>query len=536
MRRVVFMMSDKRKSLLYLLLILLVLTAGVWIRVAHFPNIPPGLNQDEAGSAYESWSLAETGKDKWGNVLPAYFPSWGSGQNVLLAYLTIPALKLLGLNIFSARIVSLIFGLLMLPLMLFALWPAGRAKALLGLLVVALVPWHFMLSRWALESNLLPFFMLLGCALMIRGAISGKKRWIIPSLLPLAFALYAYGTTMVVLPLFLLLFLTLNFKRIWLHKWSWLVAFGIFCIAGFPFFIYFFEHYIIARNIAWTDHFFFSTPMCPSTRLSQVGGSDLLSQNGVFMSNGFNDGSNYNLIQGYNLLYPFCSLLGGAGLVLAVVKLLQSKRVKEAPTPVLVAISVFTSWGISACVLFFLFELNVNRFNHFYVPCIVLGIWLIDLLVGKILQESRKMIAYGIVFTMVILCTLPAIRNYFTNYPDSSIKTDFNSGLDEAFEAVKKLSATQILITDKMQLPYVYALFYLKYPPAQFQQEVNFEVKDGIYKVNRFGRYIFYPDYLEKTKQWGFLARKDELHSNDQLEKKLVFQNDFWEVGVMKAR
>ena len=67
----------------YWLLVLAVLALGVVVRVWHFPSVPPGLNQDEAASAYEAYSLAETGCDKWGNHLPIYFPAWGSGQNEL---------------------------------------------------------------------------------------------------------------------------------------------------------------------------------------------------------------------------------------------------------------------------------------------------------------------------------------------------------------------------------------------------------------------------------------------------------------------
>ena len=65
----------KKHNYLYLLLFLLIISIGVTIRVVHFPEIPPGFNQDEANSGYETYSLATTGKDKWGNSLPAYCPS-----------------------------------------------------------------------------------------------------------------------------------------------------------------------------------------------------------------------------------------------------------------------------------------------------------------------------------------------------------------------------------------------------------------------------------------------------------------------------
>src|SRR5687768_5089255 len=121
----------KRVNRLFPILVILVLLAGILIRVIRFPAIPPGLNVDEAVSAYEAFSLLETGNDKWGHAYPAYFSGWGSGQNVLLAYLTMPFIKIFGLNILSARMPALLLGLLTLPLFYLCLRPIGRFAALI---------------------------------------------------------------------------------------------------------------------------------------------------------------------------------------------------------------------------------------------------------------------------------------------------------------------------------------------------------------------------------------------------------------------
>ncbi|RZK51036.1 MAG: phospholipid carrier-dependent glycosyltransferase, partial [Hymenobacter sp.] len=175
-----------RQPLYYSLLVGLVVIIGVVVRVVKFPSIPPGLNQDEASSAYEAYALALTGCDRWGNHLPAYFPGLGSGQNVLLSYLMVPVVKTLGLNLVATRLVPLVLGLLSLPLFFGFLRPLGRRPALLGLLLLAIAPWHFMLSRWALESNILVFWMLLGCFVLARAISTQRRRWIVPALLPFA--------------------------------------------------------------------------------------------------------------------------------------------------------------------------------------------------------------------------------------------------------------------------------------------------------------------------------------------------------------
>lgn len=264
------MMNPKKFNTL---IISVIIAIGVLIRVIHFPQNPAGFNVDEASAGYEAYSLLETGKDRWGNEWPAYFPAWGSGQNVLLSYAIIPAIKVFGLSIFSVRLPSLIFGLLTLPLFYFCVRPMERYPAFLGLFLLAVVPWHFMLSRWSLESNLVPFFMLAGCAVLTRAFITAQRIWIIPSLIPFAFALYAYGTTIIILPIFFGLILILFYKNIRLHLTEWLIAAGLFTVIAFPFLIFLAESYIVKKNLVWADGLFFSTPLLPSNRFNPVSGT-----------------------------------------------------------------------------------------------------------------------------------------------------------------------------------------------------------------------------------------------------------------------
>ncbi|MGH7534310.1 MAG: glycosyltransferase family 39 protein, partial [Gemmatimonadales bacterium] len=94
----------RRSATGWSLVAVLLIGLGVGLRLYLFPVVPPGLNQDEAAAAYEAYSLLQTGQDRWGNRLPPYFPAWGSGQSVLLSYLTAPFLALFGLSIAAVRL------------------------------------------------------------------------------------------------------------------------------------------------------------------------------------------------------------------------------------------------------------------------------------------------------------------------------------------------------------------------------------------------------------------------------------------------
>lgn len=523
---------------LHKLLVLAVLGLGILVRTWHFPSVPPGLNQDEAASAYEAFSLAETGCDKWGNPWPVYFPAWGSGQNVLLAYLTVPVVKVLGLSVFSARLVPLLLGLLTLPLFYYCLRPMGRYPALLGLLLLAVAPWHFMLSRWGLESNLVPFWMLLGCTALARAISTQRRRWIIPSLVPFALALYAYGITFFVLPTLLLLVLLGCWGSFRQRPGPWVVALGLFALLAAPLVLFLLENYLLKHSIAWTDRLFFSTPLLPATRLGQDGPAGwraLYEANSAFILRGFDDGQVYNQLLGYPLLLRFTWALAALGAGSMLYCLGREWRQVAAP-PGAVAGFLFLAWGLACIPTIFLFQLNVNRANHFFLPCLALASWAAHELIKHLKTEAPKQRIRQIVLIWYVLEGSLAARYYLLYYSQGTIKVAFNSGLQAAFAAVSQVrGVSQIRITSQLPLSYVYTLFYLRYPPAQFRQEVQLEIVDGSYKVSKFNRYVFDDQYLQPGISYAYLARRGELSADGYHHKTVSYCDEFWEVGVMHA-
>jgi 4-amino-4-deoxy-L-arabinose transferase-like glycosyltransferase len=530
----------KKNAFIYPVLILGILLLGLVLRTFRFPEIPPGLNIDEAVSAYEAFSLLETGKDKWGHPWPAYFPGWGSGQNVLLAYLSTPLIQVFGLNIFSARLPLLLVSLLTLPLFYLSLRPLGRFPALAGLLMLCLVPWHFMLSRWALESNLLPFFMLLGCYALSRALLTQQKRWIVPCLLPFALALYAYGTTVMVLPVLLGLAGVFYFKQLRARWRAWLGALTLFGVAAFPFLLFFVENHLLHANLAWTDHLFFATPILPSNRLDQINAGtwvDTLYANYYFLRAGCNDYSNYNLMPGFRPLLRFLvplavlgGLLGGGLLLLSPKKFLADK-------PANTVIAVFLFWAAASFMLFVSFKLNINRFNHFYLPAIAITAWLLHLLTASLRRPALKRGGQAALVAWILLESSPGIRHYFTAYPQTNIRETFNAGLQPAFAALQKLPVNQVYLPHDLMplsLTYIYALFYLQYPPAALQQHGDFKIENGVYRVNRFGKYAFYEAYLRPGQAYGFLVRKGQQLPDSTRAREVYFENETWQVGIVK--
>jgi 4-amino-4-deoxy-L-arabinose transferase-like glycosyltransferase len=102
------------KKRAYILLVLLFI--GISIRIIGISTIPAGLNQDEASIGYDAFSIMTSGLDRNADSYPVHLKAWGSGQNALYAYLSMPFISLFGLNTFSVRIVNAIASCLSLLL------------------------------------------------------------------------------------------------------------------------------------------------------------------------------------------------------------------------------------------------------------------------------------------------------------------------------------------------------------------------------------------------------------------------------------
>ena len=206
---------------------------GAAVRLVWLGDVPLGLNQDEASIGYEAWALLEHGMDRHGYRYPVHFVSWGSGQNALYAYLAMPFIEFLGLNVLAVRLPQALLGVAAL----FAMYAVGRRLvdgrfALCALFVLAISPWHIMLSRWGLESNLLPVLVLFAFALLLRGL--ERPRCIVPAFVFLSLALYAYGTAYVFVPLLMLGILAYGWRRHFADLRHWIVGLAAMALVALP--------------------------------------------------------------------------------------------------------------------------------------------------------------------------------------------------------------------------------------------------------------------------------------------------------------
>src|SRR5574341_2097623 len=105
----------KNKSLI--LLILIVLIAAI-LRFYRLGEVPIGVHRDEAFLGYNAYSILKTGKDMNNIRLPLHLKSFLYSP-AGYSYATIPFIALFGLNAFSIRFASALFGALTILLTYF---------------------------------------------------------------------------------------------------------------------------------------------------------------------------------------------------------------------------------------------------------------------------------------------------------------------------------------------------------------------------------------------------------------------------------
>lgn len=126
-------------------------------RIFNLDRLPSGFFGDEAALVYNGWSLLETGRDEWGDFLPLTLRSFDDYKPAVYAYFTIPFILLFGLSYEAARFPAALAGALLPALVFLLLYDASSRKkqvvAFITGLVIAITPWHWEVSRTAIESG-----------------------------------------------------------------------------------------------------------------------------------------------------------------------------------------------------------------------------------------------------------------------------------------------------------------------------------------------------------------------------------------------
>ncbi len=483
---------------------LLFITAA-FIRLLWLDSLPAGLNQDEASIAYDAWALLHYGIDRNGFSWPVNLVAWGSGQNVLYAYLSMPFIAVAGLSVLSTRLLAASAGLLVLWLF----WQQGRRSdkemAWCALLLVATSPWHIMATRWALESNILPALVLLAVFLLARSVEASAQR------LPLAagvltLSIYAYGPAYLFAPLFLGCALVLVWRQ---QRFSWqtgLLALGVAGLLALPMAAFLLNNWLGTGSLHigpislphYSGPARYSNIFLPFAENGWQRTLDNMAQVAGLIFAARDDGMPANAIPGwgaqYIILMPF--VLWG----------IQHSMQRSAE----LIDRLMLAWLLCGLLTAFVTDANINRINLVWLPLLWMaarGLWLL---------RGVPFMLRGASALLLLCCALFCSQLFGPWRP--VMAEAFFDGLNEAIADSLRTAAPDapIQVTDHANMPYITALFAARTPPARFIETAQIPDRSAAFQgVLGFDRFRFGLDLNNLASQSVWVAHRSEWSAFD---------------------
>lgn len=201
------------KKILFILIVILFLAT----RLYKITEVPMSLYWDEASILYNGYLVVHTGLDEWGEYLPLEFKAFGEYKLPIFVYTVGLFTVLLGLSELAVRLPSATFSLISL-LLIYKICKELFQKesvGLWGMFFFTISPWIFIFSRTGYESTSGVMFYLLGIWMFLKARVN---HYVLPiSIFTFGLTLYSYNSFRVVTPLtilILMIYLVRSIKKV----------------------------------------------------------------------------------------------------------------------------------------------------------------------------------------------------------------------------------------------------------------------------------------------------------------------------------
>lgn len=461
----------KSKESIKKLLVIFVFILGFLLRFYKVSLIPPGITMDESSVGYNAYSIAKTGKDEYGKVFPIFFRAFTDYKMPGYIYLTVPWIKLFGLNVLSLRITSVLLGSISgLLIYFFVLELFGKNRwqlAFFSSLVYTFSPWSILFSRVASDGNTAFTILLLGIYLQFIAFKKNKPPWLILSALFYAAASYTYHTERVLsVLLFPLISFFLERKGLnqQINRKRIIFSFLVFILLCVP-------QYALLKTPAGNTRIV-NTSVIKIKELGEIKNEPL---------------KIFSFFKRQNSLY--FAYFSPRNLFF------DPSPMKERSLPEL---STFYSWMVVPYLvgLYILFFKEDRKNKYFLVlslaimpiPASITGdpfatlrslplIFPLSIIIGLGLEKIfvfKKYFGLKIIIlaALLLFSFLTLYRSLFRLLPYEKY-LDWNFGYSQLVENLNKFSSVKVLFDDPIGDNYAEFLFFEKYSPSQFQKEQN---------------------------------------------------------------
>ena len=504
--------SSRRVTIAVLLTVVL---AG-WLRFTSLDRIPPGFNQDEASNGYDAYCFLKTGRDRHGDRFPITLKAFSDlvdHRSPVYAYCTIAPVALFGLTHFAARFPAAALGtasVLLCFLVVRQLY--GRHTAAVAALLLALSPWHLFMSRFGHEPCIVPFFLLLSVLLTLKGIV-GKPCWLYGAAAAWATTLYNYPITRLFVPL-------LALAAAWVYRYALRKRMGH-VLGALALAV------ILTLPLAWVTWANYARVQGRFHQIS-IFNEPPARAAAILVGNYVN-----------HLLPQFLCLAGG--------------RVEGHDIKISYVFAVaLAAFGMFGClrrrargdllvVSWLLLSPIPSSLTRFYPPNALRAIVMIpsiEVLAAIGLRDMMRAVrpwprvrwgATGVVCLIGVVSGMSYLVSYFIAYPAfpaPGFQYGFREALNAAWETARPEDRIVVTNCDTNQ-PYIFVLFYGRYPPARYQKEkvIRDYREDGWGIVRGFDRYRFgrVSRLLDSAVPGVYVARPEELSALGRQAERVVY-------------
>lgn len=494
------------------LLFIIVLLAGI-LRFYQLGANPIALTWDEVALGYNAYSISIDGRDEFGKFMPyEYFLSFGDYKPPVYVYLSVLPIMLFGLTEFAVRFPSAFFGTITVLISYFLVKEIFRSDekkdaktkifseyvALLTTLLLAISPWHMMLSRAAFEANVSSFFIISGVWLFLF-SIRKKPYLLVLSVLCFVASIYTFNSTRVVAPLLFLLLASVHFKSLWALKKQTVTAAVVGIIALAPLV----PHLLAPQaKLRFEEvNFFSDVSLVETSNQQQVNDnnawwSNIIHNRRVIYTNEFfkhyfdHFNPNFLFIQGdgnpkfstkdvgqlylwelpfffVGMVFLFRQRKGKWWLIplWLLIGIIPAAVARETPHALRIE-STLPTWQIFSAYGLTVFLLSLKRYKVF---------------IGSLLAAT------------ITLFLIYYLHGYYTHYSkEYSLQWQYTYKEAVQYLNAHKDSYQRIHIADTLERGYIYTLFYQKYDPRKFREQAKIRGNDfGFMHIDSYDKFYF---------------------------------------------
>jgi hypothetical protein len=378
----------------------------------------------------------------------------------------------------------------------------GMRIALLATFMLAISPWHILLSRWGLEANLFPIVFLAGFACLLHVRDSGW--WFTVACILFGLCLYAYGTSYAFMPVFMVIALIMLLRTRLLLPAHLIVGLAVFLILAAPVALLVLVNGLdlpsISIGVITIPGFPVSARWETSTVLAS---SDVLGTLAANLWTGLrllaveSDGILYSVVDPFGYFYRIGLLLAVAGVIVWRVR--SGSRLELEP-------GLLLAWLGAALVIAALQSVNVNRFNIIFLPLLLFGAYGLDWL-----HSGHPAFLPASIFTLAAAFLAFSVAYHGESYR-ADAKSKFNQGILGALGFARELDTERVCVTDKVTQPYIYTLFSDPMDPREFALTVQYlDAQDPLRRVGTYGRYTFGSRNCALDSSTAYVLRAEEI-------------------------